>query len=169
MTPRPWARIFGSGPIGAAASLALLGLAAWVAGRTPALELGLPGPFRWGVAIAGALAAVAVIGWSVRALPVGNRGRRLATDGPVRWVRHPLYGAFLSLFNPALAVALDHPAYLVWAAALHPLWHLLIRPEERLMHRVFGPAYAAYAARTGRFFPRLSTGPGGGHRVPPSR
>jgi protein-S-isoprenylcysteine O-methyltransferase Ste14 len=155
MKPGDYARIFGAGPAGTVASLALLALAAWVAARTPALAFGLPAGWRWAVAVAGAVGAIAVVVWSVRALPVGDRGRQLATDGPFRRVRHPLYAAFLSLFNPALALALDHPAYLAWALALHPLWHLLIRPEERLLAAQFGQDYARYAAVTGRFFPRL--------------
>jgi protein-S-isoprenylcysteine O-methyltransferase Ste14 len=169
MTPGAYARVFGSGPVGTVASLALLALAAAVARRTPELATGLPMAVRWTVALAGAAGAAAVIAWSVRALPVGDRGRRLATGGPFAWVRHPLYAAFLSLFNPALAVALDHPAYLVWAAALHPLWHLLIRPEERLLTSLFGAEYLEYAARTGRFLPRLRPGPGGGRRSGPAR
>ncbi len=54
----------------------------------------------------------------------------------------------------ALALALDHPAYLLWAAALHPLWHWLIRPEEALLEDLFGDEYRRYAAATGRFLPR---------------
>jgi protein-S-isoprenylcysteine O-methyltransferase Ste14 len=150
-----YARIFGAGPAGTAASLALLGLAAWAAARTPGLAFGLPAGWRWAFAFAGAVGAIAIVVWSVRALPVGDRGRQLVTDGPFRRVRHPLYAAFLSVFNPALALALDHPACLAWAVALHPLWHLLIRPEERQLARVFGEDYLRYAAVTGRFFPRL--------------
>jgi protein-S-isoprenylcysteine O-methyltransferase Ste14 len=164
MTPGAYARIFGSGPLGAVASLALLALAAWAADLTPDLALGLPMAVRWIVLLAGAAGAIAVVVWSVRALPVGDRGRRLATGGPFAWVRHPLYAAFLSLFNPAFAVALDHPAYLAWAAALHPLWHVLIRPEERLLSEAFGDEYDDYASRTGRFMPRFRSGPGGGRR-----
>lgn len=162
MKPGSYARIFGSGPRGAAASVALLAAAAWVAGRTPALAFGLGAGTRIAVVTAGAAAAVGLIAWSVRALPVGTRGRELVTAGPFQWVRHPLYAAFLSLLNPALAVALDHPAYLVWALALHPLWHRLIQPEETLMAGLFGDEYRRYAARTGRFLPRPGRRPGPG-------
>ena len=169
MKPGSYARIFGSGPPGAAASIALLAVAAWVAGRTPALAFDLGAGLRIAVVAVGAIAAVTLIAWSVRALPVGQRGRELVTTGPFQWVRHPLYAAFLSLFNPALAVALDHPAYLVWALALHPLWHRLIQPEERLMLGQFGDEYRRYAARTGRFLPRLGRPPGSGRHDAPAR
>ena len=155
MKPGGYARIFGSGPVGALASLLLLAAAALAAQRTPALALGLPEALRWALLGAGALVAIGIVVWSIRSLPVQDRGRRLAVAGPFRWVRHPLYAAFLSALNPALGLALDHPAYLVWAAALHPLWHWLIRPEERLLRGVFGEDYRRYAERTGRFFPRL--------------
>ena len=169
MKPGSYARIFGSGPLGAAASVALLLAAAWVAQRTPELAFGLAPGSRIGVAAAGAVAAVVLIAWSVRALPVGQRGRDLVTAGPFQWVRHPLYAAFLSLFNPALAVALDHPAYLVWALVLHPLWHRLIQPEEALMVGEFGDDYRRYAARTGRFLPRLGGRPAAGRPDGPAR
>jgi protein-S-isoprenylcysteine O-methyltransferase Ste14 len=169
MKPGSYARVFGAGPRGTVASVALLAAAAWIAGRTPALAFGLGPGLRGAVVTAGAAAAVGLIAWSVRALPVGARGRELVTTGPFQWVRHPLYAAFLSLFNPALAVALDHPVYLVWALALHPLWHRLIRTEEALMVATFGDDYRRYAARTGRFLPRFGGGPAAGRPDGPAR
>jgi len=149
-----YARIFGAGPAGAAASILLLAGAAVVAARTPEFGFHLPVGVRWMIVLAGAFAGAAIIVWSVRSLPVGDRGRSFCVSGPFYWVRHPLYAAFLTVFNPALAVALDHPAYLGWAVILHPLWHFLIRPEERLLEDYFGGDYRIYASHTGRFIPR---------------
>ena len=149
-----YARIFGAGPGGAAASIALLAGAAVVAARTPELGFHLAAVSRWTIVLAGAFAGAAIIVWSVRSLPVGDRGLSFCISGPFYWVRHPLYAAFLSVFNPALAIALDHPAYLAWAFILHPLWHVLIRPEERLLEEYFGGDYRIYASHTGRFIPR---------------
>jgi protein-S-isoprenylcysteine O-methyltransferase Ste14 len=150
----PYARIFGAGPLGGTVSIALLGGAAVVAARTPELGFHLAAGIRWAILIAGAVAGAGIILWSVRSLPVGERGRSFCVSGPFYWVRHPLYAAFLSVFNPALAIALDHPVYLGWAVILHPLWHVLIRPEERLLEEYFGGDYRIYASHTGRFVPR---------------
>jgi protein-S-isoprenylcysteine O-methyltransferase Ste14 len=147
-------RVFGSGPAGAAASVALLLAAAWLQARMQWPAMGLSHGLRLGVLALGTLAAVATIAWSVRSLPVETRGRQLCTRGPFAWVRHPLYAAFLVFFCPAFAVYLDQPAYLAWAVALHPLWHGIIRGEERLMEERFGGEWRRYAARTGRFVPR---------------
>jgi protein-S-isoprenylcysteine O-methyltransferase Ste14 len=103
----------------------------------------------------GLIGLVALVVWSLRSLPPSARGRQLCTQGAFRYVRHPLYAAFLSHFNFALALFLGHPIYLLWAIALHPIWHVLMRSEERLMLRDFGEPYREYAARTGRFIPRF--------------
>ena len=158
--PGPLRRIFGSGPAGAAASVVLLLAVGWLQARMQWPTLGLPRVFRISVLTLGTLATIATVVWSVRSLPVETRGRRLCTRGAFAWVRHPLYGAFLLFFCPALAVFLDHAVYLGWAAALHPLWHAIIRGEERLMEDRFGGQWQRYAARTGRFVPRLRHRPG---------
>lgn len=152
---RGYQRIFGVGPLGAAVSLLLLWVAWLGAGQMPEFAFNVPAAIRWLVLVAGLLAGIGVIAWSVRSLPVANRGRMLCRDGVFAWVRHPLYGAFLSLINPALAIFLDHPVYLIWAVILHPLWHALIGHEEGSMRRRFGTEYLDYVAVTGRFFPKL--------------
>ena len=78
----------------------------------------------------------------------------LAEQGPYRWVRHPIYaGWLLMLLGNVLVV--PHPAIDV-AAILTTLGvvYQALR-EERHLFRTFGARYARYAARTGRFAPRL--------------
>ncbi|GIK88091.1 MAG: isoprenylcysteine carboxylmethyltransferase family protein [Burkholderiales bacterium] len=79
----------------------------------------------------------------------------LITDGPFARVRHPIYGYQILLMLaslgvvptvPMLGIALVHLALMVTKA----------RNEERHLLDTHGPDYAAYVARTGRFFPRLS-------------
>jgi protein-S-isoprenylcysteine O-methyltransferase Ste14 len=105
---------------------------------------------------------VAVLLWASRVM-----GRHLAIDGlaedhelvtrgPYHYVRHPVYAAFAAI---AIGTALAFRSYLVlglsamvviagrwWASA-----------EEGLLasSEGFGDAYSTYAARTGRFVPRL--------------
>jgi protein-S-isoprenylcysteine O-methyltransferase Ste14 len=151
---RPYQRLFGSGPLGLLASIALLALARAARPHLPPPGLGLSPETRiaaLGIAIflTGVLAA-----WSFRALPPEERGRVVCERGPYRYLRHPLYASFLSVFDLGLAVYLDHWIYLAWAVSLHPLWHWIVGHEERLMRGELGEAYAAYARRTGRFLPR---------------
>jgi protein-S-isoprenylcysteine O-methyltransferase Ste14 len=76
----------------------------------------------------------------------------LATGGPYRWVRHPMYvskilfglflflttGVWLTVFTIVAVIALPAQA----------------KGEEEALHRMFGVIYDDYAAGTGRFFPR---------------
>lgn len=82
-------------------------------------------------------------------------GHRLITDGPYKYVRHPMYSSF---WLWAIAQALLLPN---WVAGLSGvvgvglLYFGRIGAEEALMRRSFGDEYRAYAARTGRVFPRI--------------
>jgi protein-S-isoprenylcysteine O-methyltransferase Ste14 len=96
-----------------------------------------------------------MIVWSVTSLPTTDRGNKLCIAGAFRYVRHPLYAAFLSIFNFGLAVYLNSYIFVLWAVLLHPIWHYVVRYEERLMINVFGEEYFEYQKKTGRFFPRL--------------
>ncbi len=153
----PYQRIFGAGPRGTTISIATLG-------GTVVLDmwLGLPAihgnaTVGWTALILGAAAAFAIAVWSLRALPPDTRGRELVTAGPFRYIRHPLYAAFLGPFDLGLALFLDSWIYLAWAALQYPIWHWNIAAEEGLMRQEFGDEYAAYCRRTGRFLPKLQT------------
>lgn len=149
-------RIFGSGPVGFVSSLALLAVARKLAPLSGLAPWGLPEPLRLTALLLGGGAALAIALWAAYALPTEERGRGVCSSGPYRYVRHPIYAAFLTPGALGLALYLDHPVFLLWALAIRPLWHLLIRYEERLMEWRFGDAWRRYARRTGRFLPRLS-------------
>ena len=100
--------------------------------------------------------AIAILAWSVRALPPEARGRKLVTKGPYLYVRHPLYAAFLGPFDLGLVMFLDAWPYLVWAIAQYPLWHWNVVAEERLMIEAFGQDYADYCRKTPRFLPKAA-------------
>lgn len=75
-----------------------------------------------------------------------DRGHAVATDGPYRVVRHPMYAGSLLHF-PAIALVLGSTWALVPAAAC--LVWVVIRTalEDRALHRDL-PGYEAYAQRT---------------------
>jgi len=150
----PFQRIFGTGPHGLALSLVMLA-AAWVVTRLIDVYP-IHGHEGLGLSILFVSIVVTSAGvvWSLKSLPVDSRGRELITKGAFRYVRHPLYASFLLSFDFGLAVYLDHWIYVFWALAQFPLWHANVAGEERLMHKKFGAAYAAYAACTGRFVPK---------------
>ena len=147
--------IFGSGPAGMVISILLFVIAFWLSGQVPlpllAGNRGLPDL----IFAAACLLTLALIIWSIRSLPPADRGRKLCTGGAFRYVRHPLYAAFLSVFNFGLAIYLNSWILILWAVLLHPLWHVIVRGEEEMMIDLFGDEYREYQEKTGRFVPKL--------------
>ncbi|TDJ04229.1 MAG: isoprenylcysteine carboxylmethyltransferase family protein [Deltaproteobacteria bacterium] len=94
-----------------------------------------------------------VVIWSLKSLPPKFRGEYLVTTGAYAYIRHPLYGAFLSFFNFGLAIYLNNYIFIIWAVLLFPVWHLNIRYEENLVVAKFGDEYVNYSKRVSRFFP----------------
>jgi len=80
---------------------------------------------------------------------------RLCTMGPFKWLRHPMYAAWISCVSLGFALYLNSWILLLWVVSLHPVWHGLATREESMMAAHFPEEYPAYAARTGRFVPRL--------------
>jgi protein-S-isoprenylcysteine O-methyltransferase Ste14 len=100
------------------------------------------------------LRAAATLGRQLVPQAVVFPDHTLATSGPYALVRHPAYSGDLALWLGAALATLD-----VVLLALWPLYLVATtaeaRVEEQLLEARFGPAYADYAQRTGRFVPRL--------------
>lgn len=105
---------------------------------------------------------MAVLLWSSRVmgrhLAVDGlaEGHELVTDGPYRYARHPVYASFVAI---SIGTALAFRSYVVLglSAILMLAGRWWASAEERLLasSEGFNDAYRTYAARTGRFFPRL--------------
>ena len=85
------------------------------------------------------------------------KNRELATDGPYRFVRHPLYSGNILL---VLGFALAGSRW--WGVPLALLFFWFYYPtaidyEDRKLHRIFGAAWEEWSARTPALLPR----PGG--------
>ena len=107
------------------------------------------------------------VGLALRLWAAGvlEKGGGLCTDGPYRYVRHPLYvGSFLA------AVGFCVMMNVVWGWALVlPLFVALyaaqVSLEERRLRAEYGEGYPEYAAVVPKVVPRLrSGGQGGGRR-----
>ena len=112
-----------------------------------------------GVAALAIAAGVALGAWALTANRPGNfnvrplprEGGRLATTGPYRWVRHPMYAAvLLGTLGGCLAFGSGW-RWLAWLA-LSGVLHAKATLEERAM-TAHHPDYADYAARTKRIVP----------------
>jgi protein-S-isoprenylcysteine O-methyltransferase Ste14 len=78
----------------------------------------------------------------------------LAESGPYRWIRHPIYSGWLVIL---VGIVLAVPDAVVDVGALVTAGGILVQAlrEEQHMVRTLGERYVRYAARTGRFAPRL--------------
>jgi protein-S-isoprenylcysteine O-methyltransferase Ste14 len=79
----------------------------------------------------------------------------LVTQGPYRWVRHPMYTV---LFIHIVALLLLSSNWYIGGVPLLAFTLIVairLKNEERAMAEKFGPAYQDYIRRTGRFLPRL--------------
>lgn len=83
-----------------------------------------------------------------------DQDHELATAGPFRVIRHPIY---MGLNLLALGSAIWVPTTTTWiATALMVVGSdLRARAEEKLLEGVFGAAYVEYRARTRRFLPGI--------------
>lgn len=101
------------------------------------------------------LAAVRTLGkqWSYEARVI--EGHELVTQGPYRFVRHPIYTAMLGKLI-ASNFAFGHWLGLVIAGGVFVVGTLIrIQAEEKLLRETFGTAYAEYAQRVPAFLPGL--------------
>src|SRR5712692_8532557 len=90
--------------------------------------------------------------WRFRATV--DKGHELATGGPFRILRHPIY---MGLNLLALGTALWVPTAIVWAAFVLMAMgsDLRARAEETILRQAFGSSYDEYCARTRRFVPGI--------------
>jgi protein-S-isoprenylcysteine O-methyltransferase Ste14 len=107
------------------------------------------------ILIGAALVAWAVLhfrSWRFRAAL--DEGHQLATGGPFRLIRHPIY---MGLDLLALGSAIWVPTAALWAAFLLMAIgsDLRGRAEERILDDTFGDVYRTYCRQTKRFVPGL--------------
>ena len=148
-------RLFGSGPAIFFLSVGTLAGAAAIAQATPDFAMNLPQAVRGGAVAVGAVLGAGLALWSVVALTPERRGKALFTGGPFAVVRHPLYAAGLSFLAPGFVLWFDHWVFVAWLVLIHAVANWAIGFEEGKMRAWFGGEWDAYAARTGRFFPKL--------------
>ncbi len=92
--------------------------------------------------------------WSIRILLKAEH--RLVTEGPYRYVRHPLYTALFIGYLGTL-LALQSWTLTAWFPVFAASYLLFAKEEEDVMERGFGEAYRAYCRQTGMFLPKWAS------------
>jgi protein-S-isoprenylcysteine O-methyltransferase Ste14 len=79
---------------------------------------------------------------------------RLVTDGPYRWVRHPMYSALFGWMVSVGLIAANWIFLLILAGAWLAIRGRIPR-EEAMLRKHFRDQYLAYESKTGRLLPRF--------------
>jgi len=121
----------------------------------------LPGWVRW-VGAGLAFAAVVLVAVVHRALDGSfsptihlRRHHALVTTGPYRFVRHPMYTAYLLLFLGAFLLSANWAIGAGGIGVILTLMTVRLADEEQRLEQRFGGRWLAYREATGAFLPRL--------------
>jgi protein-S-isoprenylcysteine O-methyltransferase Ste14 len=154
---KKYKRILGAGLKNTIFSICLLGVAFLVRAKAGLPPISESSAVRYVVFVVSCVFTAGLMIWSFRSLSPDYRGRKLVKSGTYAYFRHPIYAAFLLFFDFGLAVLLNNWIFVVWAVALHPLWHWGVRSEEAVMSDLFPDEYENYSKKVGRFFPRCGS------------
>jgi protein-S-isoprenylcysteine O-methyltransferase Ste14 len=115
---------------------------------TTALLLAASGSILAGAGAAVILRSRTALGPAWSFVPKADESTGLATTGPYRLVRHPIYLGFIVLaVGQALAFG-SGPALVIVMFGILPTFVWRARAEERALHRIFGERYSVYRRRT---------------------
>ena len=123
--------------------------------------LPVPTAMRW-VGVALLIPTLAFFAWSFRSLGVNYRGgvglydaHELVTTGSYRWIRHPIYTAFITIMFLVLLISANWVLGLSGLLLVASIAATRIPREERELHERFGLTWTSYRDRTGRLVPRV--------------
>jgi len=123
----------------------------------------LPYAVRW-LGLGLLTLAVAGIWWTMRNIGTNvspststRADAVLVTDGPYRWVRHPIYTLGFLLFLSLALIVGSIPFFVLLGFLIIWIPRRASREEANLIAS-YGDAYRQYMTRTGRFLPRFAAG-----------
>jgi len=123
--------------------------------------LPLPIMVRW-IGAALLVPALAFFAWSFHSLGVNYRGgvglyeeHQLVTTGPYRWLRHPIYAAFISIMLLVVPLSGNWLLGLSGLALVVSIAVVRIPVEEAQLHERFGSAWEHYRDTTACLLPGI--------------
>ena len=88
--------------------------------------------------------------------PVLTKGQTLSTEGPYKWLRHPIYSAFLLILSAPLLLSSNWLLGFAWILMTSLDVNSRANFEEGILLTRFGDKYQRYMKETGRFLPRIA-------------
>jgi protein-S-isoprenylcysteine O-methyltransferase Ste14 len=116
---------------------------------------------RWlgGLALAAGISLLGFahhhLGKSFHSLVVSKENQTLVETGPYRWIRHPIYAAFLINYVGGGLLSGNIVLTVVPVTMYAILVVIRMGQEEKVMEELFGQKYIEYEKRTGRLLPRI--------------
>jgi protein-S-isoprenylcysteine O-methyltransferase Ste14 len=112
-------------------------------------------------------AAIVLLGEAGRAWASGyiDKNARLATAGPYRFTRNPLYFANAIIFAGFCTMAANPWAAVLGIVLFTIIYRPVLRHEAQYMETLFGDEFRQWAAAVPLFFPRPTGYPGRGSYV----
>jgi len=81
-------------------------------------------------------------------------GKKIATDGPYKYIRHPIYTS-IYILTAGLGLIFFAWSWFIVMIVFMPLWYLECREEEKEMIKLHGNEYIDYQEKTRMFFPKF--------------
>ncbi len=107
-------------------------------------------------------AGVAFFGWAHHVLGMNwtavlalSNEQQLITQGPYRYVRHPMYSAFFVIGLGFLILSANWLIGVLYLGSLVLMYGIRVSREEEMMISRFGETYRQYMQKTGRILPRF--------------
>jgi len=94
------------------------------------------------------------LGRSFHSLVVAKQDHVLVESGPYRWIRHPIYAAYLVSYLAGGLLASNWVLTFVPVIAYAVLVAVRMPQEEKVLEELFGQEYVEYEKRTGRLLPK---------------
>lgn len=146
--------VFGIGP-----RIAISGVISFAAAWRIGMILGRFG--YWFVpmvisSIAGtALVAVGLYFWfdSVRLIVTQFKSGNLITSGVYRFVRNPMYAAFIVFIVPGISLLLNNPLIIFSSIVMMLVFKMSIHKEEQYLKQKFGVVYEDYVSKVKQIVP----------------
>jgi len=123
-------------------------------------KIGLSESMRWLGTVLGVLCIFGIywlfssIGTGITPTSATRKQHQLVTNGPYRWIRHPLYTFGSSMFIAFGMIADNWFIALLGILAFIAMASRTSREEANLIEK-FGDEYREYMKQTGRYFPKL--------------
>jgi len=124
-------------------------------------DLSFPAWLRW-IGIGISMFGFGLLQWAQVTLannwsdtPRMMKDQVLITNGPYRFIRHPIYTAFILILGSLLFVSSNWLIGFCWSGMVILEVFSRIKFEESLMVEYFGKDYSEYMKKTGKIFPRV--------------